>query len=378
MAAKDSQQDPKDALDAAAVDADEPTPTNPPKKKAPAVDRPYPRKTLEDSLRVPEAIRDKNGSKPWPPAEVANALDLGMSSSFFYLTSAAKHFGLTDGTRDASTIGLTELGKRVVLPPSAEAKQAALLEAFFSVDIFRKVVEHYNGSKLPEKEYVGNTLQTQFKLDPRVHDEFIGLFEKNCRFVGIGAEWNGQASVVQQVEKQVEKQDGGAAEPPAKPGDKPICFVIMPFVERTDEYATGFFTEVFASLFKPAIEAAGFVARTAKRQGSDVIQATIINELLDADLVLADLTEHNPNVLFELGVRLKAEKPTALVRATGTNPIFDVDNLLRVESYNPNMWPSTVKSDLVRLTEHVKQAWDGRDTDTTYMALLRRTTAQVA
>lgn len=95
--------------------------------------------------------------------------------------------------------------------------------------------------------------------------------------------------------------------------------------------------------------------------------------MLDADLVLADLTEHNPNVLFELGVRLNAEKPTALVRATGTNPIFDVDNLLRVESYNPNMWPSTVKSDLVRLTEHVKQAWDGRETDTTYMALLRKT-----
>ena len=103
----------------------------------------------------------------------------------------------------------------------------------------------------------------------------------------------------------------------------------MPFVERTDAYETGFFTEVFASLFKPAIEAAGFEAKTAKRQGSDVIQATIVNELLDSQLVLCDLTEHNPNVLFELGVRMASELPIALVKATGTNPIFDVDQMLQ-------------------------------------------------
>lgn len=54
--------------------------------------------------------------------------------------------------------------------------------------------------------------------------------------------------------------------------------------------------------------------RTAKRQGSDVIQRTIVNELLNADLVVVDLTEHNPNVLFELGMRLHSKLPTGLVR----------------------------------------------------------------
>jgi nucleoside 2-deoxyribosyltransferase len=59
---------------------------------------------------------------------------------------------------------------------------------------------------------------------------------------------------------------------------------------------------------------AGFVVETAKRQGSDVIQSTISNELLDADLVIADLTDHNPNVLFELGLRIAEEKPVALIK----------------------------------------------------------------
>jgi hypothetical protein len=60
---------------------------------------------------------------------------------------------------------------------------------------------------------------------------------------------------------------------------------------------------VLRSLLAPAGVNAGFVVETVKRQGSDVIQSTIINELLDADLVIADLTDHNPNVLCELGLR---------------------------------------------------------------------------
>ncbi len=51
----------------------------------------------------------------------------------------------------------------------------------------------------------------------------------------------------------------------------------MPFPEKTEEYAPGFFTEVFASLFEPAIEAAGFEAKTARSQGSDLVHSTIVN-----------------------------------------------------------------------------------------------------
>ena len=68
-----------------------------------------------------------------------------------------------------------------------------------------------------------------------------------------------------------------------------------------------------------------------------MIQATIVNALLDADLVLADLTEHNPNELVQLGMRMHTDKSVALVRAKGTGAIFDVDNMLRVEEYNPDL-----------------------------------------
>lgn len=59
---------------------------------------------------------------------------------------------------------------------------------------------------------------------------------------------------------------------------------------------------------------AGFNAKTAKA-GSEVIQSTIVNDLDAADLVIVDLTEHNPNVLFELGMRIAFSKPVCLIRA---------------------------------------------------------------
>ena len=96
-----------------------------------------------------------------------------------------------------------------------------------------------------------------------------------------------------------------------------------------------------------------------------------MNELLEADLVLADLTEHNPNVLFELGVRMMADKPVVLVRAKGTGAIFDVDNMLRVEEYNPSLWKSTVEKDVPLLTQHILGSWENRDIMPTFMKILR-------
>ena len=145
----------------------------------------------------------------------------------------------------------------------------------------------------------------------------------------------------------------------------------MPFTERDERHEIGFFTEVFESLFKPALAEIGFDAYTALQQGSDVIQATIVNELLRADMVLADLTEHNPNVLFELGMRMHAEKPVALVRAKGTGPIFDVDSMLRVLEYNPNLWSTTIALDRPKVAEHVKATWENRSASQSFMSILK-------
>jgi hypothetical protein len=341
--------------------------------------RPYPRRTVEQALRVPRTLRDRNGGQTWETSEVAKALNLGAKSgNFFYLTSAAKQYGLTEGTSQTAEISLTDLGRKAVYPSSPEEERTALRDAFLHVATFRRVLEHYGGNKLPEKQYRENTLFTKFNLDPSVQDEFVDLLNKNSRFVGIGERLDpsiGGTATVTPITPVIAGTPGPEVETiaqPAEDGDtKPVCFVIMPFVEHDeDRYPTGFFEEVLESLFTPAITRAGLQARTAQRQGSDLIHSTILRELLSADLVLADLTEHNPNVLFELGLRIAENKPVVLVRATGTGRIFDVDHVLRIQEYSPNLWPSTVANDLVRLEAHIKAGWDNRDSVDTYRNIL--------
>ena len=122
----------------------------------------------------------------------------------------------------------------------------------------------------------------------------------------------------------------------------------------------------------PAVESTGFTVKTAEKKGSDIIQSTIINDLLDADIVMADLTDHNPNVLFELGLRMAEDKPVIIIKAKGTGAIFDVDNMMRYYEYNPNFWKSTLKEDIPKLAEFVKESWDSRQSTQTYYSILRK------
>jgi len=65
------------------------------------------------------------------------------------------------------------------------------------------------------------------------------------------------------------------------------------------------------------------------------------------------------------------DKPVVLIRAKGTSQIFDVDNMLRVFDYDPNLWPSTIEQDLPKLAEFVKASWDNRDSEQTYLKILK-------
>lgn len=337
--------------------------------------RNFPRATLERALKVSSAIRHKNAGKPWEPKFVAKEVGISeKSTNFRDLVNAARDYGLVKGTYRGRTLELDTIGKACAYPSSPQAEAEAKEQAFRNVASFEGVLSYYGGSQLPEMTYLANVLETRFGIHPEYHAEFVTIFKENCRFLGIGAQYKIGATV---------EHSGGSTQPVevisreittrmARSGGDITCFVIMPFVERDEEHPAGFFAEVLRSLIAPACEKVGFSCTTANRQGSDVIQSTIVNQLLQADLVIADLTEHNPNVLFELGMRMAEDRPVALIRASGTGKIFDVDNMLRVYDYNPCLWPTTVADDVPNVAEHIKAAWENRDSDISYMKLLRQ------
>jgi hypothetical protein len=54
-----------------------------------------------------------------------------------------------------------------------------------------------------------------------------------------------------------------------------------------------------------------------------MITDKVINDIYDADLVVADLSELNPNAFYELGIRHAAAKPVIHIAAIGTKLPFD-------------------------------------------------------
>src|SRR5659263_257957 len=77
-------------------------------------------------------------------------------------------------------------------------------------------------------------------------------------------------------------------------------FVAMPFgiKEGID------FNRVYTDFIKPALEKEGFeVFRADEEQRAGNIRTDMFQELLLADLIVADLSIDNPNVWYELGVR---------------------------------------------------------------------------
>lgn len=145
--------------------------------------------------------------------------------------------------------------------------------------------------------------------------------------------------------------DATAGEAPSKPDEQPLeCFVIMP-ISDPDGYDAGHFLRVYQDILKPACEQAGLKPiRGDEVRATNFIVVDIIQRLLEAPIVLCDLSNRNPNVLFELGLRQAFDKPVVLVQEEGTPRIFDVSGL-RITNYRKERLYHEVISDQKAIRE---------------------------
>jgi hypothetical protein len=109
-----------------------------------------------------------------------------------------------------------------------------------------------------------------------------------------------------------------------KSANKTECFVIMPFSETTPEHTEGYSTKHFEDFLKPLIEQSpGVAAHKSAALRADLV-TQIITDLVKSEIVVADLTDKNPNVLWELGVRQSFKSGTVTIAEKGTILPFDV------------------------------------------------------
>src|SRR6266496_4544629 len=91
--------------------------------------------------------------------------------------------------------------------------------------------------------------------------------------------------------------------------EKPTCFVIAPIGPK-DSDVRNRSDKVLKHIFKKALAKKYKVIRGDEIDQPGMITSQVLRAVQDSDLVVADLTGHNPNVLYELAVRHAIEKPT--------------------------------------------------------------------
>lgn len=116
--------------------------------------------------------------------------------------------------------------------------------------------------------------------------------------------------------------------------NRPTCFVIMPFGEKTDvEGRTVDFDHIYEHIIAGAIRKAGLEAkRSIDEEESGFIHRKMIEHIRDAPVAVVDLSLLNANVFYELGVRhTLREFVTVLIRRRGTSIPFNIQGLNIIE-----------------------------------------------
>lgn len=97
-----------------------------------------------------------------------------------------------------------------------------------------------------------------------------------------------------------------------------MCFVLMPFSKV--------FNNQWQLAFKPAIKDAGMRPWRGdeKSLGTNTIMNDVTRSISEAELIIADLTGKNPNVMYELGLAHAAKKPVIMLTQDEKDIPFDI------------------------------------------------------
>lgn len=150
---------------------------------------------------------------------------------------------------------------------------------------------------------------------------------------------------------------------------KEICGIVMP-ISAIDGCNEGHWNDVM-EIINDCIEEAGFEPNLVSNADDvGVIQKRIIQNLYENPVVVCDVSGKNPNVMFELGMRLAFDKPTIIIKDDKTTYSFDTSPIEHLE-YPRDLRFNKIEDFKSKLIEKIKNTFKSAKDNENFSTFLK-------
>jgi hypothetical protein len=310
-------------------------------------ERTFPALTFEEALTIGEAVQKYGAGQKIRRLTIFEKLNKEPDSfESRQLVTASGQYGLTRGGYQADFLELTPEGNEATNDDIPPAKK---LRARFALAIekhapFRLLYDKLKGARLPAKEVLADHL-SEANVEAGEKAECIDTFILNTKLLGLLKTIAGSERIIP-IEQAVEElstnrlaQDAGKngagkvtlSSAVASEGTGPVddfskvCFYISP-IGGDDSVERRHADFLMEYVIEPAVKEFDLRVLRADKMGKPgMIGRQVIQHILYARLVIADLSFHNPNVFYELCLRHATRLPTVQVTRAQDKIPFDLN-----------------------------------------------------
>jgi hypothetical protein len=322
-------------------------------------ERKFPALTFEEALTIPEAIQKYAAGQRVRRLTIFEKINKEPDSTESRrIVTASGQYGLTKGSYQAEFLELTPEGDEATSDAvsSAQRLQARFLLAIHNQESFRFLYEKLKGNRIPAKEVMADSL-SEANVEENEKAECIDTFIVNVKFLGLLRTIAGSERIIpaeqafeavagaDPVDPLARNNEAGmplvtvtSTEGVSPAGDfSKVCFYITPIGEESTEERrhSDFMMEY---IIKPAVKEFSLTVVRADQIGKPgMIGKQIIEHILNARLVIADLSFHNPSVFYELCLRHATRLPTVQVKRFVDKIPFDLNQYrtISIETRDP-------------------------------------------
>jgi hypothetical protein len=139
--------------------------------------------SFEEAIRITREVSKVGGSEGSVDALSKVTGNSASSSTFTYKVRALKAFGLL--SLQDNIYALTDAGKHIAQPESAEQETQAIVDAFSRQELLNRVWEYYKGKILPQSEYLANYFEKSYGIPASLKKAWAQYFVEAAGFAGL-------------------------------------------------------------------------------------------------------------------------------------------------------------------------------------------------